>query len=96
MCVIVRRTETATPLWNRDDVAIDVPRHLTTGEAMLMARQLLTEMGVPQSTMGITEAVCFCGDPVRAVGLTPFPRRHAVVIQIPRQRIDIMEVARGA
>lgn len=92
MCVEVRRAGQTVPRWCPDDVAIDVPDDLTYGQAVALVRMILTELGARQSTMGAA-LVCFCGEPVTVQGLIPHRRRAA---RIPRQRIDVTEVARGA
>lgn len=88
MCVEVRRTTTSVPRWNRRDVAIDIPFSLTSGEVLLLVRQILTELGTPQTTMGAT---CFCGEPVAVQGLLPYARQRAL-----HAPMEMVEVVRGA
>lgn len=92
MCVLVKLVDIDSPTWDPSDVAIYIPHDLTRGQALLIARQILADLGTHQPAESTMEAVCFCGQPVRVHGALP-ARRTAYTLW---GRIDMAEVSSGA
>ena len=93
MCLVVEAIVSGSPKWDAPSVSVCVPAHLTHGQAVLVVRQILTELGTPQPQESTMEVVCFCGEPVRIAGALPSRR----LPYIPRQRTGaLMEAAHGA
>lgn len=93
MCVLVQLVDIDSPTWDRNDVAIYIPHDLTSGQALLIARRILAELGTPQPAESTMEAVCFCGQPVKVHGALP-TRRPALHTLL--ERFEMVEVSRGA
>jgi hypothetical protein len=94
VCVLVRATNTETPAWCRQDVAIHIPSDATPSQALASVRLILRELGAPQPP-DPARAVCFCGDDI---GLAPWQRSVTLASRpVPTQRGgSVMEASHGA